>query len=216
MPRLTKEQRESLKSFREHMLDPQKMGQVVEAFIEKAIEEFRESGTEDNVQRLVKHWLELSCEKAVKLIDTHSRSPIERLFFNALASTRDIAQWAIQIGRWQPQRGSLLEQCAEELSRAMREEHITDAQGRSVRAKHAARLKQGEKQITLWADIRTASREHMARAFQQRRRGILGDCRQLKADVDSYNENRVPSNPIQVVFDFSLDLAELEAGRNAA
>jgi hypothetical protein len=135
---------------------------------------------------------------------------------DGLASTKDIAKWAIDVGRWQPQRGSMLDQCAEELARAMREEHITDAQGRSVRAKHAARIKQGEKQITLWADIRTASREHMARAFQQRRRGILGDCRQLKSDVDSYNENRTPENPIQVIFDFSLDLAELEAARNAA
>jgi hypothetical protein len=130
---------------------------------------------------------------------------------DGLASTRDIAKWAIDSGRWSPQRGSMLDQCAEELSRAMREEHITDAQGRSVRAKHAARIKQGEKQITLWADIRRAPREHMARAFQQRRRQILGDCRQLKADVDSYNENRIPNNPIQVIFDFTLDLQELEA-----
>lgn len=135
---------------------------------------------------------------------------------DGLASTREIAKWAIDIGRWSPQRGSLLDQCAEELSRAMREEHITDAQGRSVRAKHAARIKQGDKQITLWADIRRAPREHMARAFQQRRRQILGDCKQLKSDVDSYNDNRTPSNPIQVIFDFSLDLAELEAARNAA
>jgi hypothetical protein len=26
-------------------------------------------------------------------------------------------------------------------------------------------------------------------AFQQRRQQILGDCRQLKTDVDSYNDN---------------------------
>lgn len=135
---------------------------------------------------------------------------------SGMASTREIAQWAMDTGRWSPQRGSLIEQCADELSRAMREEHITDAQGRSVRAKHAARIKQGDKQITLWADIRHASRDHMARAFQQRRRQILGDCKQLKADVDSFNDNRIPDNPIQVVFDFTLDLEELEAARTAA
>lgn len=140
-------------------------------------------------------------------------------FFEAnsgMASTREIAKWAIDSGRWSPQRGTLLDQCADELSRAMREEHIMDAQGRSVRAKHAARIKQGDKQITLWADIRIASRDHMARAFQQRRRQILGDCRQLKADVDSFNDNRIPENPIQVVFDFTLDLEEIEAARSAA
>lgn len=127
------------------------------------------------------------------------------------ATSRDIAAWATRTGLWSPQPGSLVDQCAEELSRAMREEYLTDAQGRSVRAKHCARMRENGKQFTLWADIRTAGKEHMSRAFQQRRRQILGDCRQLKVDVDSYNDNRKPEQPIQVVFDFTLDLAELEA-----
>lgn len=131
------------------------------------------------------------------------------------ATSREIAAWAMKTGKWAPQPGSMIERCAEELSRAMREEHILDPQGRSVRAKHAARIRENGKQFTLWADIRTATKEHMARAFQQRRRQILGDCRQLKSDVDSYNENRRPDEPIQVIFDFTLDLAELEAA-NAA
>ena len=98
----------------------------------------------------------------------------------------------------------------------MREEYIRDPQGREVRAKHAARMRENGRQFTLWADIRTASQAHMERAFGQRRKQILSDCRQLKADVDSYNENRRPASAIQVVFDFTLDLAELEAARSAA
>ena len=47
-------------------------------------------------------------------------------------------------------------------------------------------------------------------AFQQRRQQIVGDCRQLKTDVDSYNENGDLSQPIQMIFDFTEDLAELE------
>jgi hypothetical protein len=132
------------------------------------------------------------------------------------ATSKDIALWAIKMKRWAPQPGSLIDQCAEEISRAMREDYITDLQGREVRAKHAARIKQDGRQITLWADIRTASTAHMERAFGQRRKQILGDCRQLKADVDSFNQNRQPDEPIQVVFDFTLDLAEIEAARNAA
>lgn len=132
------------------------------------------------------------------------------------ATARDIARWAVKTGRWQPQPGSVVDQCAEEISRAMREDYITDPQGREVRAKHCARIKDNGKQITLWADIRTASVSHMERAFGQRRKQILGDCRQLKADVDSFNDNRRPEQPIQVVFDFSLDLAEIEAARTAA
>lgn len=131
------------------------------------------------------------------------------------ATARDIAAWAVRAGKWAPQPASVIDRCAEELARAMREEHITDPQGRSVRAKHAARIREDGKQFTLWADIRIATKDHMARAFQQRRRQILGDCRQLKADVDSYNDNRQPDEPIQVIFDFTVDLIELEAARAA-
>src|SRR5512145_1234687 len=81
------------------------------------------------------------------------------------ATSREIAAWAMRTGKWAPQPGSMIERCAEELSRAMREEHILDPQGRSVRAKHAARIRENGKQFTLWADIRTATKEHMARAF---------------------------------------------------
>ena len=92
----------------------------------------------------------------------------------------------------------------------MREEYITDKKGRRVRAKHAVTINRDGKQLTLWEDMRTASRRHMDLAFRQRRHQILGDCRQLKADVDSYNEALNPGEPIQIVFDFALDLEEME------
>lgn len=125
------------------------------------------------------------------------------------ATARQIASWAIRNRLWAPQPSALIAQCADQVARAMREQYITDPQGRTVRAKHAARIERGAKQITLWADIRTAARTHMEIAFQQRRQQIVGDCRQLKADVDSYNENRRPDRPIQMIFDFTRDLEEL-------
>jgi hypothetical protein len=113
---------------------------------------------------------------------------------------------------WEPHPSSLVGQCATELARAMREEYTIDPQGRAVRTKHAATLKINGQQMTLWADSRTANRGHMAVAFQQRRQGVLGDCRQLKLDVDSYNENAGRNEmPIQMVFDFTRDLQEQEA-----
>lgn len=128
------------------------------------------------------------------------------------ASTRQIAGWMIRNRLWEPSRSSMIDQCADQIARALREEHITDPQGRSVRAKHAARMPRSDGESeTLWGDIRTASPEHMEIAFQQRRQQILGDCRQLKTDVDSFNENRKPEREIQMVFDFTLDLMELEA-----
>ena len=123
------------------------------------------------------------------------------------ATARQIAAWAVREKLWAPHPSSLVNQCAEDIAQAMREEYIVDPQGRKVRAKHAARVEQG----VLWADIRTASRSHMEIAFKQRRRQILSDCSQLKDDVDSFNENRSSAQPIQMSFDFTKDLLELEA-----
>ena len=39
----------------------------------------------------------------------------------------------------------------------------------------------------------------------------MGDCRQLKTDVDSYNENRDPDEPVQLVLNFTEEVAEIEA-----
>jgi hypothetical protein len=127
------------------------------------------------------------------------------------ATTRAIAAWAFRMKLWQPQLGKVISQLADHLARSMREEYIIDPQGRTVRAKHAARTEHDGEQGVFWADIRTAPREHMEIAFQQRRQQIVGDCRQLKIDEDSYNENSSSDAPIQLVFDFRDDLAELEA-----
>lgn len=127
------------------------------------------------------------------------------------ATAKQIAAWAIRNRLWLPQPDSMLAELAEDLARAMREEYITDEQGRSVRRKHAARTVRDGKQLVLWADIQTATREHMEIAFQQRRQQIVGDCRQLKVDADSYNDNANPGRPINLVFDFRNDLEELEA-----
>lgn len=49
------------------------------------------------------------------------------------ATSREIGAWAIEKRLWAPQPSALIRQCAEELSRAMREEYVTDPQGRRVR-----------------------------------------------------------------------------------
>ena len=105
------------------------------------------------------------------------------------ATKIQIATWAANNHKWEPQKGKMIAECADEIARAMREEYITDPQGRTVRAKHAARVTRDGKQIMLWDDIRTASREHLVAAFSLRRKQIVGSCHQLKNDVGSYNEN---------------------------
>lgn len=128
------------------------------------------------------------------------------------ATSRDVAAWAIRNGLWHPQPADVIAQCAEDLSRALREEYHTDAKGRRVRSKHAVRVTQGGKQLTLWADMRTAPRPHMELAFAQRRQQIVGDCVQLKRDVDSYNEAHPAQPPLPFILDFTDDAAEADAG----
>lgn len=126
------------------------------------------------------------------------------------ATANQMAAWAISKGLWSPQPATVIAQCAEQLARAMREEYVTDPQGRRVRAKHVAVIERNGEQLALWTDVRNASREHMQISFQQRRQQIVGDCRQLKNDVDSFNDNASANHPINMVFDFTFDLAELE------
>jgi hypothetical protein len=123
----------------------------------------------------------------------------------------DLAAWAYDNGLCQPQRSTIVSRLAEEFSRAMRADFHVDPQGRRVRTKHVAIYERGGKQFALWSDLRVATREHMERSFQQRRQGIVGDCRQLKTDVDSYNQNQNRGEALQLVLDFSDDIAEYEA-----
>lgn len=48
----------------------------------------------------------------------------------------------------------------------------------------------------------------MERAFGQRRKQIVGDCVQLRTDVDVYNDKHVGEAPINLVLDFTDDVAE--------
>lgn len=133
--------------------------------------------------------------------------------FGREAEAMEMAQWAISNGLWEAPRLLAVKKCAEDLADAMREEYETDAQGRRVRIKHAARIKKNGKQLTLWADIHTAKRSFIEIALQQRRQQIYGDCKQLKFDMDSFNENYNKGQAIQLSFDFTDDLEEEEALR---
>lgn len=127
------------------------------------------------------------------------------------AESIDIARWAIATGRYNLRTPALERSCARDISQAMREEFITDKKGRRVRAKHPASARENGETKMLWDDIRSAPREHMVNAFQLRRRHIVGECRQVKTDVDSYNDSHTKHEPIQLVLDFTKDVAEAEA-----
>jgi len=130
------------------------------------------------------------------------------------AGRREIGAWAIRKKRWSPPDRSAIDQCAKEIAEAMRLEMETDPQGRTVRAKHCAKISEKDAngqlvQKTLWFD-RSAPPDLMHISLQQRRKGILGDNKQLKTDQDSYNDNNAYGAHIQLSFDYTADLHELE------
>ena len=132
------------------------------------------------------------------------------------ASAKSIADWAISTGRWELPAAAIRRRCADDIASAMREEYFTDPKNRRVRLLHPAPLFAEGERVMIWDDIRTAKRSHMELSFQTRRQGIVGDCRQFKVDADGYNDAHPDERPIQIVFDFTMDLAELEAAEEAA
>jgi hypothetical protein len=129
------------------------------------------------------------------------------------ANPKDIARWAIEKRLWAQRPEAVVNQCAEQIARAMAQEYFTDSSGRRVRAKHAVVYPEGPHSYSLWDDIRTAGHEFVALSMQQGRRNILNQCKQLKNDVDYYNDERKPETPIQMVFNFELDLQEMELAK---
>lgn len=131
------------------------------------------------------------------------------------ASAEQMAEWAVSNERYELTRGMAISQCKERLARVMRLEHVRDSKGRSVRKYYAARVRVNGQMEMRWDDW-NAERPFMEIATANRRNQILGECKQLKSDVDSYNERRCPDRPIQVAFNFTVDLEELEQLDDAA
>jgi hypothetical protein len=131
------------------------------------------------------------------------------------ASREQIAEWAVANDRYELTRGMAVRQCAEKLGRAMGLQHIKDKKGRSVRKYYAAPIRENGQLVMKWDDW-NAPRSFMEVTAASRRNQILGQCWQLKNDIDSYNERRCPDEPIQLDFDFNVDLEELGQLNEAA
>jgi hypothetical protein len=124
------------------------------------------------------------------------------------ASREQIAEWAVANDRYKLTRGMAVSQCAERLSRAMGLEHVKDRKGRSVRKYYAAPVRENGQLVMKWDDW-NAEKPFMEIAAANRRNQILGQCWQLKNDMDSYSDRRCPEQPIQMDFNFNVDLEEL-------
>ena len=134
----------------------------------------------------------------------------------APATAREAAVWAVQENLLTLPTIDPFDVLADEMARALREEYATDSQGRRYRVNHAVRVTRGGVQYTFWAALGYAERSHMQRAFVQRREQIVGDCLQLKIDVDVYNDMNAEEEPIQLELNFTNDVLERLALDDAA
>lgn len=131
---------------------------------------------------------------------------------DGMIDPHDVAQWAYQNGLHKPSLKTVIDAIASDIAQVFREEYRTDAAGQRYRAKHAVRSKQGNKTLSLWADIDDdrAPRAHFVKSFGQRRQQIVGDCFQLKTDVDVYNGKHPEQEQVQLPLDFTYDVEELQ------
>ena len=123
---------------------------------------------------------------------------------NAPATAREMADWAIAEGKYRLPHSAANRKCAEELAEAMRLDFFTSG-GRRIRAMHSFTR---EKQGGLWDHVRTISPENMAISVAQRRNGVVGEVKQIKRDLDFFNELHPDRPPLQTSFNFEPDLAD--------
>jgi len=117
-----------------------------------------------------------------------------------------VAEWAYRNGLHKPSVRTVVDAIATDMpSSSVRTTGQMPRVSR-YRAMHAVRSKRGDKTMSLWADMddERAPRDHFVRSFAQRRQQIVGDCYQLKTDVDVYNAKDPAQKPIQVPLDFTL------------
>lgn len=127
---------------------------------------------------------------------------------------RELGAWAISKKMWAPRPVDVTAGFAREMADVLREQVRTDKDGRQYRAFIPARDK-GKDGLPLfkWADIDVAPRAHVEKGVQGERRSIANDCFALSMKVDHYNAMHPADTPLQVVFNFEEDIAEMKIAK---
>lgn len=122
----------------------------------------------------------------------------------------EVAQWAIDTGRWTEKPSTPKQRCRREIASVLRRAHYTDPQQRQVRTWHAALVEEPDGQMRWeWGDIRKVEPSHMRVSQQYGRRQILDHCRQHQTVTESYNDNNPFGAQLEPTdYNFNLDLEE--------
>lgn len=126
---------------------------------------------------------------------------------------KEVAEWAVKtLGMELPKPVLPIDRLAREFAQAAREEIKHDTKtGNPYRVNHVVKVKQGEEQFSLWLDIDNAPRKDILKSLIMRREQMVSDGLQLSYDADHWNNVNPNENPIQLVFDFTDDIAERKA-----
>ena len=146
----------------------------------------------------------------------HAWHEYEKIHGTIPSTAREAVQWGVKVGIIELPEVDPYAKLAEDMATALREEYATDARGRRYRVNHAVRVTKAGVQYTFWAMMKDAPREHMQKAFIQRREQVVGDCVQLATDVAAYNEMNMEQPPIPMLFDFRDDVEERKNWDEAA
>ncbi len=129
---------------------------------------------------------------------------------------REVGAWAIAKKLWVPQPIDVQTRFAADMAEALREEYRIDKAGRRYRSKLAVRTTTEGRQGSLWGDIDTSPRSHVEKNVAQRRRQVVGDCYQLRVDVDHYNANHPEEEQLTLILDMTEDVAEMMVSQGIA
>lgn len=122
--------------------------------------------------------------------------------------TRPVVDWAVNNGLLELPHVNARDVLASQMSRALREETAVDAHGREYRVNHAVRITRDGVQQTMWGIFGYAPDAHMEGSFTLRREQIVGDCLQLRIDVEAYNDLDPTRTPYQLELNFREDVEE--------
>ncbi len=123
----------------------------------------------------------------------------------------EVAQWAIDTGRWEEYKPSPLRKCRRALAAALGGEIIVDSEGREVRAMHPYPVKKHDQYVWEWSPIYSMKREKFRASMTHRRDKVLGSLKQMKIDHESWNDHNVHGATLPLFpADFTDDLAEMD------
>jgi hypothetical protein len=122
----------------------------------------------------------------------------------------EVAAWMVKMGLYEDRPRSAEYYCRAEIIKSLRAQHITDPQGREVRAMLGARRKDAQGNLfSTWAPLFQAKPDHARRSLQQMRRGARGEVLMIDRTANSYNDNNIHGAVLPLMdFDFNKDIAE--------